>query len=88
MNKDLSKAINKLILERQMTDKQIFLTEEQVDAVLLAINSHIYRSSGGDVREYVDARYSEHDEAFRNVKIGEIQNRFNALNRVREKLTT
>ena len=86
MNNDMSKAINKLILERHMTDKQIFLTEEQVDAVLLAINSHIYRRSGGDVRDYVDARYLEQDEAFRNVKIGEIQNRFNALNRGREKL--
>lgn len=88
MNNDMSKAINKLILERQMTHKQITLTAEQAEALFIAIQGHIYRRAGGNAREYVDSRYEEQDEAWRNVKIGEIQRRFDVLNQVREKLTT
>lgn len=71
-----------------MTHKQITLTAEQAEALFIAIQGHIYRRAGGNVREYVDSRYEEQDEAWRNVKIGEIQRRFDVLNQVREKLTT
>jgi hypothetical protein len=71
-----------------MTHKQITLTAEQAEALFTAIQEHIYHRSGGDVRAYVDGRYAAQDEAWRNVKIGEIQRRFDALNQVREKLTT
>ena len=59
---------------------ELKLTEEQADAVILALNEHIYMR--GDIRHYVDTRYSERDSTFRNVKIGEVQDRINKLNHV------
>jgi hypothetical protein len=59
---------------------ELKLTEEQADAVILALNEHIYMR--GDIRHYVDTRYSEHDNNYRNLKIGEVQGRINRLNYV------
>ena len=56
------------------------LTIEQAQAVAIAIHEHIERR--GDVRHYVDTRYSTADQAFRNYKIGQVQDRFNKLNDV------
>lgn len=56
------------------------LTIEQAQAVAVAIHEHIERR--GDVRHYVDTRYSTADQAFRNYKIGQVQDRFNKLNDV------
>lgn len=56
------------------------LTIEQAQAVAVAIHEHIERR--GDVRHYVDTRYSTADQAFRNYKIGQVQDRFNKLNYV------
>jgi hypothetical protein len=56
------------------------LTVAQAEAVAIAIQEHIYRR--GDVRHYVDTRYSESDQDFRNCKIGQVQERFNRLNYV------
>jgi|Laugresbdmm110sn_1035088.scaffolds.fasta_scaffold529375_1 hypothetical protein len=56
------------------------LTEGQAEAVMLALNEHIYVR--GEVRHYVDTRYSERDSNFRNIKIGEVQSRIDKLNRV------
>ena len=56
------------------------LTEEQAQAVAYAMQEHIERRAGGDVRHYVDTRYSTADQAFRNYKIGQVQERFNRLN--------
>ena len=58
------------------------LTEEQAQAVAYAMQEHIERRAGGDVRHYVDTRYSTADQAFRNYKIGQVQERFNRLNYV------
>ena len=56
------------------------LTIEQAQAVAYAMQEHIERRAGGDVRHYVDTRYSTADQAFRNYKIGQVQERFNRLN--------
>ena len=56
------------------------LTIEQAQAVAIAIHEHMERR--GDVRHYVDTRYSTADQAFRNYKIGQVQDRFNKLNDV------
>ena len=56
------------------------LTIEQAQAVALAIHEHIERR--GEVRHYVDTRYSTADKEFRNYKIGQVQDRFNKLNYV------
>ena len=58
------------------------LTIEQAQAVAYAMQEHIERRAGGDVRHYVDTRYSTADQAFRNYKIGQVQERFNRLNYV------
>ena len=56
------------------------LTIAQAEAVAIAVQEHIYRR--GEVRHYVDTRYSTADEAFRNYKIGQVQERFNRLDYV------
>jgi HAMP domain-containing protein len=56
------------------------LTTAQAEALAIAINEHINRR--GDVRHYVDTRYSTADVEFRNYKIGQVQERFNRLNYV------
>ena len=56
------------------------LTIAQAEAVAIAIHEHIERR--GDVRHYVDTRYSTADLDFRNYKIGQVQERFNRLNYV------
>jgi HAMP domain-containing protein len=56
------------------------LTIAQAEAVAIAIEEHIGRR--GDVRHYVDTRYSTADVEFRNYKIGQVQERFNRLNYV------
>ena len=56
------------------------LTVAQAEAVAYAIHEHMERR--GDVRHYVDTRYSTADEAFRNYKIGQVQERFDRLNYV------
>ena len=58
------------------------LTVAQAEAVAYAMQEHIERRAGGDVRHYVDTRYSTADQAFRNYKIGQVQERFNRLNHV------
>ena len=58
------------------------LTVAQAEAVAYAIQEHIEKRAGGDVRHYVDVRYSTADQAFRNYKIGQVQERFNRLNYV------
>ena len=58
------------------------LTIEQAQAVAIAIHEHIEKRAGGDVRHYVDVRYSTADIDFRNYKIGQVQERFNRLNYV------
>jgi hypothetical protein len=59
---------------------ELKITDGQAEAVMLALNEHIYMR--GDIRHYVDTRYSERDSAYRNVKIGEVQDRINKLNYV------
>lgn len=58
------------------------LTIAQAEAVAYAIQEHIERRASGDVRHYVDVRYSTADIDFRNYKIGQVQERFNRLNYV------
>jgi hypothetical protein len=54
---------------------ELKLTDGQAEAVMLALNEHIYMR--GDIRHY-----SERDSTYRNVKIGEVQDRINKLNHV------
>ena len=56
------------------------LTTAQAEAVAIAIQEHVNRR--GDVRHYVDVRYSASDQAFRNYKIGQVQERLDRLNYV------
>ena len=58
----------------------IKLTTAQAEALGIVINEHMHMR--GDVRHYVDTRYSTADEAFRNYKIGQVQERFDRLNYV------
>lgn len=68
----------------------IDMTSETAQAVLWALQEH--RIQRLPVREYVDKRYALHDEALRNRKIGEIQERLDRLlsleNRLLTKLAT
>ena len=63
---------------------ELKLTDGQAEAVMLALNEHIYMR--GEVRHYVDTRYAERDSNFRNIKIGEVQSRIDRLNRVLSKI--
>ena len=52
-------------------------TSETAQAVLWALREHMNLRL--PVREYVDQRYAHMDEAFRNRKIGEVQDRIDRL---------
>jgi hypothetical protein len=53
------------------------LTGETAQAVLWALRE--YLNTRTPVREYVDKRYAHMDNAFRNCKIGEVQERLNRV---------
>ena len=55
----------------------ISMTGDTAEAVLLALKEHLYIRC--PVREYVDKRYAHMDDAFRNRKIGEVQERIDHL---------
>ena len=55
----------------------ITLAKETADAVLWALKEHMHIRSS--VREYVDKRYATMDDAYRNRKIGEVQERVDRL---------
>lgn len=61
-------------------------THDTAQAVLWALQEHLHQRL--PVREYVDRRYASHDEAFRNHKIGEVQDRIDRLQRFRSQLQT
>jgi len=61
-------------------------TSETAQAVLWAVQEHLQQRT--PVREYVDNRYARMDEAFRNRKIGEVQQRLDRLNAFRDRLLT
>lgn len=65
---------------------EIKLTAETSEAVLWALREHLNLRL--PVREYVDKRYVHMDEAFRNRKIGEIQNRIDRLQPFIDRLQT
>ena len=62
----------------------IKLTTAQAEALGIVINEHMHMR--GDVRHYVDTRYSTQDISFRNKKIGDVQQRFDALTRIIQQL--
>mgnify|MGYP006272611621 FL=1 len=64
----------------------IDLTGDTAQAVLWALREH--RTQRVPVRAYVDKRYGSHDEAFRNRKIGEVQDRLDRLLLVENRLLT
>ena len=61
-------------------------TSETAQAVLWALREHMNQRR--PVREYVDQRYKYQDEAFRNRKIGEIQERLDRLQLFSDRLLT
>lgn len=61
-------------------------TAETAQAVLWALREHLNLRL--PVREYVDQRYAHMDEAFRNRKIGEVQDRIDRLQPFLDKLQT
>ena len=67
----------------------ITITGEAATALLWALREHA--NTRTPVREYVDKRYSTMDDAFRNRKIGEVQERIDRLwlliNQVQNELT-
>jgi len=65
---------------------EIKLTADTAQAVLWAMREHLKQRT--PVREYVDTRYASHDEAFRNTKIGEVQERINRLKSFNDRLLT
>ena len=62
----------------------ITLTKDTADAVLSALREHMHTRA--PVRAYVDKRYVTMDEAFRNRKIGEVQERMDRLLRFSDRL--
>ena len=60
------------------------LTPAQAEALGMVITEHMYMR--GDIRHYVDTRYSTHDISFRNKKIGDLQQRFDALTHILQQL--
>ena len=65
---------------------EVKLTTETSEAVLWALREYI--NMRVPVREYVDARYKHSDEAFRNRKIGDVQNRLDRLQPFIDRLQT
>ncbi len=65
---------------------EVKLTVETSEAVMWALREHLNLRL--PVREYVDTRYKHSDEAFRNRKIGEIQNRIDRLQPFLDRLQT
>ncbi len=65
---------------------EIKLPMETAEAVLRALQEHCNQRT--TVREYVDKRYFHMDEAFRNRKIGEVQERLDRLQTFRDRLQT
>ena len=65
---------------------EIKLTADTAQAVLWALREH--KRTRTPVREYVDNRYGSHDEAFRNRKIGEVQERVDLLQSFDNRLQT
>ena len=61
-------------------------TAETAQAVLWALREHMNLRL--PVREYVDQRYAHMDEAFRNRKIGEVQDRIDRLQPFIDRLLT
>ena len=61
-------------------------THDTAQAVLWALQEHLNHRL--PVREYVDRRYAVQDEAFRNRKIGEVQERLDRLQLFRSQLLT
>ena len=62
------------------------ITEETADAVLWALRE--FRHKRIPVREYVDKRYADMDDSFRNCKIGEVQERLDRLQSFIDRLQT
>lgn len=60
------------------------LTTAQAEALGMVITEHMHMR--GDIRHYVDTRYSAQDASFRNKKIGDVQQRFDALTRILQQL--
>lgn len=65
---------------------EIKTTHDTAQAVLWALQDYLLQRL--PVREYVDKRYASHDEAFRNRKIGEVQDRVDRVQRFRSQLQT
>lgn len=65
---------------------EIKTTDANAQAVLWALQDYLHQRL--PVREYVDKRYASHDEAFRNHKIGELQDRVDRVQRFRSQLQT
>jgi hypothetical protein len=62
------------------------LTGETAEAVLWALRE--YLNTRTPVREYVDKRYAHMNDAFRNCKIGEVQERLNRVQAFIDRLQT
>ena len=62
------------------------ITDDTADAVLWALRE--FRHTRTPVREYVDKRYVNMDEAFRNCKIGEVQQRLDRLQSFIDRMQT
>ena len=62
------------------------ITEDTADAVLWALRE--FRHIRTPVREYVDKRYAHMDEAFRNCKIGDVQERLDRLQSFIDRMQT
>ena len=65
---------------------EIKTTHDTAQAVLWALREHMNLRL--PVREYVDQRYAHMDEAFRNRKIGEVQDRIDRLQPFIDRLLT
>ena len=65
---------------------QINITPETASILRLVLLEYI--NTRTPVREYVDKRYAHMDEAFRNCKIGEVQERLDRLQSFIDRMQT
>ena len=61
-----------------MKPTALTMTPATAEVLRQVINAYIHQRT--PVRDYVDTRYAHMDEAFRNFKIGSVQDRIDRMN--------
>jgi len=83
-NPELTRILRESMARNAKAHITLTLTRGTADAVAYVLREYAYSRS--PVREYVEKRYRSHPIEYRNMKIGEIQDRVSRIIRVMEKI--